>query len=244
MRLVIVDDEPLARSRLRFLLAANSDVEVIGEAANVHDAAVMVRETAPDVLLLDIEMRPGNGFDVLESLGSHTPAVVIFTTAHSEFAPQAFDVNATDFLVKPFDSGRVQRALDRARRTLRGAPVATMPAGAAGRWRDRVAVRLRNQIVFVKTAELIWIGAEGNYARLYTEHGSFIIREALRSLEETLDPRSFVRVHRSAIVSIDRIEKIVVGPDDSHMIQLAGGTSIPLGGNYRRRLETLMGAKL
>jgi two-component system, LytTR family, response regulator len=244
MRALIVDDEPLARARLRLLLKSHGDVEIVGEAGNSQEASQLISFAEPDLLLLDIEMPQGSGFDVLSATKSERQPVVIFTTAHAEFAAEAFDVSAADYLVKPFDQQRLDRALDRARRVLARASRTPEPSRLAGRWRERFAVRSRGQILFVKSHDVQWIGAEGNYARLYTTEGSFLIREPLRRLEETLDPAVFIRVHRSAIVNIDRIRKLVAGVEGTYSIVLHSGTTVPLGPSFRHRLEELVGEKL
>jgi two-component system, LytTR family, response regulator len=244
MRALIVDDEPLARARLRLLLKPHGDVEIVGEAGNSQEASQLMSFAEPDLLLLDIEMPQGSGFDVLNAAKGERQPVVIFTTAHAEFAAEAFDVSAADYLVKPFDQQRLDRALDRARRVLARSSRSPEPSRVAGRWRERFAVRSRGQILFIKSHDVQWIGAEGNYARLYTTEGSFLIREPLRRLEETLDPAVFIRVHRSAIVNIDRIRKLVAGMEGTYSIVLHSGATVPLGPSFRHRLEELVGEKL
>lgn len=244
MRALIVDDEPLARARLRLLLKQHEDIEIVGEAGNSQEASQLLAFAEPDLLLLDIEMPQGSGFDVLSAAKGERQPVVIFTTAHAEFAAEAFDVSAADYLVKPFDQQRLDRALDRARRVLTRSIGRPEPSRVAGRWRERFAVRSRGQILFIKAHDVQWIGAEGNYARLYTSEGSFLIREPLRRLEEALDPAVFIRVHRSAIVNVDRIRKLVAGVEGAYSIVLHSGATVPLGPSFRHRLEELVGEKL
>ena len=255
IRTLVVDDEPLARTRIRLLLKQHADVEVVAECSNGREAAELVAQEKPDLVFLDIEMPETGGFAALESIPEDQLPVVIFVTAHEEFALQAFEASALDYLVKPFDQERLDRAVDRARRFLEGHPekrrTKTVETSAAisrigsprGR-RERFAVRAKGQIVFVKANSIDWIGAEGNYARLHTPEGSYLIRESLQNLEEALDPATFVRVHRSAIVNIDRVGKLVPGPEGAFSIVLQNDVAIPLGPTFRNRLETVLGQKL
>jgi len=243
IRALIADDEPLARTRIQLLLKPHADVEVIAECSNGREAAELIRQEKPDLLFLDVEMPELNGFAVLEETAA-APPVVIFVTAHDEFALDAFEANAVDYLVKPFDQERFDRALERARRFLSEERRPAPPQQRQERTRERFAVRARGQIVFLKAVNIDWIGAEGNYARLYTREGSYLIRESLQHLEETLDAATFVRVHRSAIVNVDRIGKLVPGPEGTFSIVLLNEVSIPLGPTFRPKLESLLGQKL
>jgi two-component system, LytTR family, response regulator len=236
MRVLIVDDEPLARNRLRTLLQAAEDVEVVGEAGSGAEAVDLSRRTRLDVLFLDIQMARVSGFDVIQRLGADVPPVVIFTTAHSEYAAAAFDVSATDYIVKPFDGQRVRRALDRARRRLRGAEAETGRSRELGTPHGgRFVVRARRQLVFVRPEDVLWIGAEGNYVRLHTESSSYLLRESMRNLEESLDPNLFLRVHRCAFVNAESIERV-----SGNLIHLTNGSEVVLGPSYRRRLRSFL----
>jgi two-component system LytT family response regulator len=241
---LIADDEPLARTRIRLLLKNHPDVDVVAECSNGREAAQLMRQEKPDLLFLDIEMPDLGGFEALEETAGVAEPVVIFVTAHEEFALDAFEANAVDYLVKPFDQERFDRALSRVRRFLALRPSNLPPSPQPVRIRERFAVRGRGQILFVKASNIDWIGAEGNYARLYTREGSYLIRESLQHLEETLDPAIFVRVHRSAIVNIERVGKLVPGPEGTFSIVLQNEVAIPLGPTFRTRLESLLGQKL
>jgi two-component system LytT family response regulator len=248
IRALIVDDEPLARTRIRLMLKEHPDIDVLAECGNGREAATLMRQEQPDLLFLDIEMPDLSGFDTLEQTAGRTAGavepVVICVTAHEEFALDAFEANAVDYLVKPFDQERFDRALGRARRFLALRPAPMPPSPQPARIRERFAVRGRGQIIFVKAVNIEWIGAEGNYARLYTREGSYLIRESLQHLEETIDPATFVRVHRSAIVNIERVGKLVPGPEGTYSIVLQNDIAIPLGPTFRARLESLLGQKL
>lgn len=262
IRALIVDDEPLARSRVRMLLAPHSDVEIIAECGSVREASQVMESEPLDLLFLDIEMPAEDGFAIASALDSARTPAIVFVTAHEEFALQAFEANAVDYLVKPFSQQRFDRALDRAARFLgdrssassqsatpssfANAASAARPDAlrAPARRRERFAVRVRGQVFFVKTSSIEWIGAEGNYARLYTRETSYLIRESLQQLESELDPELFVRVHRSAIVNMERIAKLVVGAEGAFSIVLQSDAVVSLGPTYRERLEQLLGQKL
>ena len=241
LRAVIVEDEPLALARLSRLLQRHPDVSVAGEAGNVHDAVTLIQARAPDLLFLDVEMPRGNGFELLHALEREPRPVVIFTTAHPEFAHKAFEVNAADYLVKPFDDERLTRAMERARRLL-AAPVKY--AAAPARHRERYAVRVRGEIVLVNVADVEWVSAEGNYARLHAGEKSYLIRDSMQRLEETLEPTLFARVHRSAIVNLTRVKKLVLERDGSYEIVLESGATVPVGATYRSRVEQFVGEEL
>lgn len=242
MRVLIADDEPLARSRVRQLLQLRTDVEIVGECATAEEIVAAAATLRPDLMLLDVDLGGPTGFDALERVARDGRPCVIFTTAHSEFAVRAFDVAAADFLVKPLDRKRLDQAIDRARRLLAGGPAEQKARPA--RKRDRLAVKRRNEIIFVRAADVEWIQAEGNYSRLQVSGGSHLIRESLQSLDESLDRSTFVRVHRSAIVNVEHVVKLISNEDGSNGIVLKSGDVVPLGPSYRSRLEDLVGQKL
>ncbi|HEX2123452.1 MAG TPA: LytTR family DNA-binding domain-containing protein [Thermoanaerobaculia bacterium] len=242
LRALIVEDEPLARARLRALLGGESGVAVIGEADNTRAAAELVGQLQPDLLFLDIQLPEETGIELLRTLEANARPVVIFTTAHPQYALEAFDVSAADYLVKPLDQERVARAVERARRYIAGVRAAVQPQRAAHR--ERFAVRTRGEIGFVKACEIDWISAEGNYARLHVGKVSYLLRESMQSMESALDPTTFIRVHRSAIVNLDRVLKLVPSADGTPCIVLVSGVSVPLGPTYRGRLEEVLGQKL
>ena len=247
IRALIVEDEPLARTRLRRLLESHPDVEIVAECSGVREALDVIGEVRPDLLFVDVQMPQESGFDLLHALGDDRQPVIIVTTAHSEYALEAFEADVADYLVKPFGNDRLTRALERARRLLaggRGPAATTAPRRAAEQRRERFAVRARGEIIFVKASQIDWISSEGNYSRLHCGEASYLLRESMQSLDESLDPATFVRVHRSAIVNIDRVKKLVAGGDSAFSITLATGATVPLGPSYRGRLEQLVGQKL
>lgn len=240
IRALIADDELLARSRVREMLRTHGDVEVVGECANGGEVTAAVVHHKPDFLLLDVEMPGGNAFDALSRVPEETLPVIVFITAHSEFAIEAFEASAADYLLKPFNQERFDRAIERARRLLgRNRNPSAAPRRRGGR--DRFAVKRRGEILFVRTNDIDWFEAEGNYVRIHTAGKSHLVRESLQSLDETLDPTTFLRVHRSAIVNIDRVKKIVSTRDGGTAIVLADGGPVPVGPAYRERLHEVLG---
>jgi two-component system LytT family response regulator len=242
IRALIVDDEPLARSRVRLLLRSHPDVEVVAECGSGPEAAQVMSSEAANLLFLDIEMPGGDGFTVARASDSVNAPKVVFVTAHEECALRAYDANAVDFLVKPFSQERFDRAMDRARLLL----AAPLPRAAQrlSHYRERFAVRGRDQVLFVKSSAVDWIASEGNYARLHVGDKSHLIRESLQNLEAELDPAAFIRVHRSAIVNLERVRKLLVGAEGAFSIVLQNDAAIPLGPSYRERFEQLVGQKL
>lgn len=242
LRALVVEDEPLARERLRALLTGDPEVSVVGEADNTRAAATLLEQLRPDLLFLDVEMPEESGFDLLRNLDPANRPVIIFTTAHPQYALDAFDVNAADYLIKPLDAERVMRAVERARRLIAGGRFAARQRSTP--LRERFAVRNRGEIVFIKAAQIDWISAEGNYARLHAAEHSYLLRESLQNIEASLDSSTFIRVHRSAIVNLDRVRKLATTPDGTSAIVLSTGDKVPLGPSYRVRLEEIFGQKL
>jgi two-component system LytT family response regulator len=214
------------------------------------DAVAAVREHRPDLLFLDVQMPGCNGFDVVREAGSHARAVV-FVTAHDRYAVRAFDVQALDYLLKPFDRDRFERALARVRERLRGGEDLqeklrlfldhVKPRGAS---RERLMVRSAGRITFLRAAEVDWIEAADNYVRVHAGRETHLIRETMANLEGELDRRKFIRVHRSAIVNIDSIVEIRSLFHGDHSIVLRTGDEVSLGRTYREKLETALGRPL
>jgi two-component system, LytTR family, response regulator len=244
IRTLIIDDEPLARSRIRAMLAGHPDIDVVAECGAASEATAVLRSESAALLLLDIEMPGASGFEILRTTSIESRPAVVFVTAHEEFALDAFEANAVDYLVKPFSQERLDRALWRARRFIEGKRAAR-PVGSAGarRWRERFAVRIRGEVVFIKVSSIDWIAAAGNYVRLHCGNESPLLRESLQNIVHELDPAVFLRVHRSAIVNIERVRKLVPAADGSLSIILHNAVAIPLGPTYRASLEEALGEK-
>jgi two-component system LytT family response regulator len=226
LRALIVDDERLARQKIRTFLDARSDVTIAGEAANVEEAIEMVARERPDLVLLDIQMPGGDGFDVVRALpAGHTPAIV-FLTAHDEFAIQAFEVAAVDYLLKPFDRRRFDAAIERAKKNAPRDPRASF-----------FAVRKRDRTIIVPVRDVDWIEAEGKYVRLHVREQSYLARDAIAAVEKRLDRKLFVRIHRSTIVNLRRVAEI---RDDS-IVVLHDGTQLTMSRRFRSRVRAVFG---
>lgn len=244
---LILEDEPLARTRLRQFLALHEDVEILAECGNSQEAQDVITQRTPDLLFVDVHLPQESGLNFVRRLQGPKPPVIIFTTADSKHALESYDLNTADYLVKPFDAERVDRAMERARRligTVASGQPRPAPVAPRQERRDRFAVRVRGEIIFVRTATIDWISAEGNYSRLHTGETSYLLRESMQSLDDGLDPNTFIRVHRSAIVNLDRVQKLVTGSDAALSIVLTTGAAVPLGPSYRGRLEQVLGQKL
>jgi len=244
IRTLIIDDEPLARSRIRAMLMPHDDIDVVAECSSAGETASLLQTEPAALLLLDIEMPGANGFEMLQTMSIESRPAIVFVTAHEQFALDAFEANAVDYLVKPFSQERLDRALWRVRRFIEGKSAAR-PVGSAParRWRERFGVRVRNEVVFIKVSSIDWIAAAGNYVRLHAGAESYLLREPLQNVAAELDPAVFLRVHRSAIVNIERVRKLVPAPDGSLSIILQNTTAIPLGATYRAALEEALGEK-
>ena len=250
VRVLLVDDEPLARRGLRQLLAAHDDVEVVGECGDGRSALLALDALRPDLVFLDVQMPELDGFGVVRERGEERMPVTVFLTAYDEFALDAFEAQALDYLVKPVSAERFGRAMERARRQLRlldgswrsagGAERAGPGVGSAARAIALPATRL---VVPTATGELVldatevdWIGAEDYYAAVHARGRRHLLRESLAALEGRLDPARFVRVHRSVIVNIDRVRELRSAPDGGGTVVLRDGTRLPVS---RRRKEAL-----
>ena len=231
MRAIIVDDEHLARERLRAMLADHPDVEIVAECARAAEAVRTIRAEKPDLVFLDVEMPGLDGFHVVDALELEPPPFVIFVTAHAEHAVGAFDRAAGDYLLKPYDDERLARAVDRGRAAYRSHRSASAP-----KYLDRIPVTLGRRTIFVTVDEIDWIEARDNYVCLHAGTERHLVRLSLSALESKLDPTRFVRVHRSAIVRFDRIREIQGVGQGSHRLVLRDGTQLPIGETYRNRL--------
>jgi two-component system LytT family response regulator len=250
LRALVVDDEPLARRALLRLLKAEPDVQVIGQCGDGESAVETIRKARPDLVFLDVQMPEMDGFRVVEAVGVKAMPVTIFVTAFDRYALRAFDANAVDYLLKPFAAERLTRALARARDRCLG----KMDQEAAQRlfslldrsrfqtdYAQRLTVSTRGRILFVEVAEIDWIEAEGNYARLHVSRKIYDVRETLQCLMEKLDPRDFVRIHRSTIVNQRRIREVQPWFRGSHIVVLESGEQLRMSRYQREAVERLLG---
>ena len=248
LRVVIVDDEPLARQRIEDLLPAS--VEIAGTASNGDEAVEKIHDLKPDLVFLDVQMPGKTGLQVVEAIGYAMPAT-IFVTAFDQFALKAFDVAAVDYLVKPFDDERFAHALQRARKAIELREVEKMTRRLLGflqeepkqTFLDRIAVESRGQVRVVPVARIDYITASGPYAELHVGDKTYAVRERMQTLEEQLDPAVFVRVHRSAIVRLDRIDSLLHRPGGDYALRLKDGTELDVSRARRDDLQQRLGIK-
>ncbi len=238
LRALIVDDEDLARQRIRHLLQKESDVEIVGECAHGVEAVRAIEALAPDLVFLDIQMPELDGFGVVEAVGADRMPATLFVTAFDQHALRAFEVHALDYLLKPFDPERFRAALDRARRwcATGGRPdLAGLLEGLRKErpWLDRVLVRQGDRHVLLRCGAIQWIEAEDNYVRLHVEGTSFLLRQTMAGILQRLDPAQFRRIHRSAIVNLDFIRELQPWTSGDHLVLMKDGTKLTLSRTYR-----------
>jgi two-component system LytT family response regulator len=245
LRILIVDDEPLARRKVRRYLVDEPDVIVVGECSDGPEALEAIRRERPDVLFLDVQMPVVDGFEVLRRMGGDRAPGVVFVTAHDHYAVRAFEVEALDYLVKPFDRERFRVALDRARRRLAASnPVsrAGVPADAAGRIDPRrIVLRSRGRILPLSVEKIEWIEAADNYVRVHTSQRTHLVRETLAAVEGRLDPHQFLRIHRRAIVNVDLVSEVRPSLGGGYEAQLESGEILRVGRTHRHTLRRFFG---
>jgi two-component system LytT family response regulator len=253
LRAIIVDDEMLARQIIREMLEHDPEVEVVAECVNGREAVEAIQTCQPDLLFLDIQMPEVAGFEVLEALKGERLPLVIFVTAYDQYAVRAFDVHALDYLLKPFDRERFEMAISRAKAQMRRERngeldrriVALLEAlKAEAKYVERLVIKNGGRVFFLETGEINWVEAEGNYVRLHTDKKAHLLRETISSLEEQLDPKKFLRVHRSTIVRIDSIRELQPWFHGEYHIILHNGTKLTLSRNYREQLQSVLGKNL
>ncbi|HEY0545030.1 MAG TPA: LytTR family DNA-binding domain-containing protein [Pyrinomonadaceae bacterium] len=253
LRAIVVDDEMLARQIIGEMLEHDDEVEIVAECVNGREAIEAIQTHQPDLLFLDIQMPEVAGFEVLEALKGERSPIVIFVTAYDQYAVRAFDYHALDYLLKPFDRERFEMAVSRAKTQLRRERngeldkriVALLEAlKAEARYVERLVIKNGGRVFFLEANEVNWIEAEGNYVRLHTDKKAHLLRETISSLEEQLDPKKFLRVHRSTIVRIDSIRELQPWFHGEYHIILHNGTKLTLSRNYREQLQGVLGKNL
>jgi len=250
MRVLIVDDEPIARRGLRRLLGAEPDVEIAGEAGSGTAALDAIADLKPDLVLLDIQMPEMGGLEVVATVGPANMPAVVFVTAYDKYAVDAFDLNAADYVLKPVDPERLSRALGRARQRLvtgvRGdleARLLRVLESTRALQPERLVVRSANRIQFVGTEDIDWINAEDNYVRIHASGKTYLMRDTVAAMEARLDPSRFVRIRSSTIVQIARIREIRPLSNGTFELQLHDGTRVTSARRFRDRIEKIVSGR-
>jgi two-component system LytT family response regulator len=250
IKALVVDDEPMARERVMSLLQHEEDVEVIGECSDGLQAVTAIQNHAPDLVFLDVQMPGSSGFGVIDAVGPDRMPTVIFVTAYDEYALKAFEYHALDYLLKPFNRDRFQETLKHARASLE-----RRRAGDLGRRLlalvndikpeaprlERLVVKSGGRVFFLRTDEIDWIEAAGNYVRLHLGEESHLFRETMNRMEARLDAKRFVRIHRSRIVNTERIKELQPWFNGEYVVILRNGTRLTLSRGYRDRLQDQLG---
>jgi two-component system, LytTR family, response regulator len=250
IRTLVVDDEPMARERILGLLAQETDVEVIGQCADGVQAVSAIQQLSPELVFLDVQMPAIDGFGVIRQVGPDKMPMVVFVTAYDEYALQAFEVHALDYLLKPFGRDRLQQCLDHARHQRD-----RQRAGELGKSllalvqdfkpeqkkQERLVVKSGGRVFFVRTDDIDWIEASGNYVRLHLKDQSYLFRETMNQMESRLDPHRFFRIHRSRIVNTERIKELQPWFNGEYVVVLRNGARLPLSRGYRDKLQEQLG---
>jgi two-component system LytT family response regulator len=250
IRALLVDDEFLAREMIREMLDDDPDVEIIGECVNGCEAVEMIQTENPDLIFLDVQMPELGGFEVLEKLTKVRMPHVIFVTAYDQYAVRAFEFHALDYLLKPFDRERFQASWQRAKEQINREKSGSLDRRiltlleelkAGPQYLERLVIKTSGRVFFLDTDEIDWIEAEGNYVSVHTGKKSHLLRETITSLEAQLDPKKFIRIHRSSIVKIDRIQELQPWFHGEYKVLLHNGTQLTLSRNYRENLHEALG---
>jgi two-component system, LytTR family, response regulator len=247
IRVVIADDEPLARNRVRRLLSGEKDIEIVAECKNGREVVDALERHQPELIFLDIEMPELDGFGVMEEVGAEQMPVVIFVTAYDQYAVQAFETHALDYLLKPFDEERFHKALQRARghmeRSRSGEVAARLlamlhdvrpqPTPSS----DRLVIKSGGRVVFLKSEEIDWVEAAANYVRIHAGNDEYLMRETMNAFEAKLDTRRFMRIHRSIIVNLEKIKELQPCNNGEYIVVLRTGKELSLSRSFRDRIQ-------
>jgi two-component system LytT family response regulator len=245
---IIADDEPLARERLRGMLATRQECKLIAECRNGAEARDAIRKHHPDIVLLDIKMPGLDGIEVAEAIAHHNSAI-IFVTAHDEFALRAFDVNALDYVLKPVDQSRLNQAIDKAEKQRADGGVTTIEPGlldfletlrAERAYATKFLIRDTRDLYFVAADDVEWADAQGNYVRLHAGGKSHMLRRSFSDFEASLDPRKFVRIHRSTIVNLEHVARLTPEGHGEYTVTLRNGARLTTSRTYSANLQSIM----
>lgn len=249
VRTLIVDDEPLARERLKSLLKGDPDVEITGECANGQQAIENIRNESPDLVFLDVQMPEANGFEVLENLDLGRMPIVVFVTAYDQYAVRAFEVNALDYLLKPYDRDRFEKALGRAksevalRRTTQASQkLLSLLAGMESKKPqvDRLLIRSAGKVFFLRVDDIDWVESSGNYVKLHVGNEAHLLRKTMSEMEHKLNGEKFARIHRSTIVNLDHIKELQPWFNGEYVVFLRNGTRLTASRGYRKRISEVL----
>ena len=249
IRALIVDDEALARKRIRSLLANDPGIEVIEECSDGEKAVEAIRTLAPDLVFLDVQMPVMTGFDVIRSIGTEQMPVIIFVTAYDQYALKAFEVHAVDYLLKPFNRARFEKTVTHAKtlisRLQSGAfngPLLTLLGSLQRKqeMQERFMIKSAGRIVFLRAEDIDWMETVGNYVRFHVGRDSHLMRETMNGMELKLDPQKFMRIHRSTIVNIDRVKELQPWAKGEYVVIMRDGARLSMSRRYRERLHKLL----
>jgi len=249
IRTVIVDDEELGRDRIQSLLEMQPDVEIVGVCSDGPSAVETIERAQPDLVFLDVQMPGMDGFEVIENLDPSRLPSVVFVTAHDGHAIRAFEIHALDFLLKPFDQTRFEKALERARSQVNKAQGQVIDSRLVSlleelreerKYPERLIVKSSGRVFFVRTEEIDWVEASGNYVKIHTKADAHLLRESMKNMEAKLDPKIFVRIHRSAIVNIDRIKELEPWFHGEYIVIMRDGTRLTASRVFSDRLSALI----
>ena len=249
IRTLIVDDEPLARERIRQLLHKEPDIEILGECADGRDAVAAIDKYKPDLVFLDVQMPELDGFGVLDQLERRGMPAIVFVTAYDQFALRAFEVHALDYLLKPFDSGRFKKALERARERIQRLPADDLSRRISELLADlkpapkqnRLAIKSGGKVLVLKIDDIDWVEAADNYVNLHIGNESHLHRETMAALEARFPAEKFMRISRSTMVNIERIKELQPMFHGEYSVILRNGTRLTLSRGYREKLNQLLG---
>jgi two-component system LytT family response regulator len=249
LRTLIVDDEPLAREAIRTRIQLDNEIEIVGEASSGKQALREIQHRKPDLVFLDVQMPDLDGFAILEALGSSPLPIIVFVTAFEQHALRAFEVHALDYILKPFDDERFQEALKRAKdhwRRNRGHELESKLRELLARkiqgsnYLDRMIVKETGRISFVKTEDIKWFRAEGNYVKLFLGKQTHMLHTSMNALEAQLDPKRFFRIHRSLIINIEHLQELRPWHTGEYVVIMRDGTELTMSRGYRDRLNDLL----
>jgi two-component system, LytTR family, response regulator len=240
IRIVIVDDEPLARTNLTTLLGRHAEIEIVGECGSGQEALKVIRSEKPDLIFLDVQMPECDGFDVMEMLGSDAPCV-IFVTAYDSYALRAFEVGALDYLLKPFDNARFERMLERAKERIALGKNGQRAQQTLATKKQTFVVKAMGQVTFVAAEEIDWIEAADYYVSLHAGARTYLLRRSMAELEQELDEDRFCRIHRSAIVKLNKVKRLELNERGEYDVVISTGARLRLSRRYRKELQARLG---